>query len=135
MRDMFTSNASQQNFRYFCPDETNSNRLGDVFQVENRTFEEKIIPIDDHLSPYGRVMEVLSEHLCEGWLEGYLLTGRHGLFATYEAFAMIIDSMMIQYSKWLEEAIHLPWRKPIASLNSLLTSSWRLNYHKCFRHA
>src|SRR5260370_25662146 len=83
MRDIFTKNAKQQNFRLFCPDETNSNRLGDVFEVENRTFEEKIIPIDDHLSPYGRVMEVLSEHLCEGWLEGYLLTGRNGLFATY----------------------------------------------------
>src|SRR5712691_4637827 len=134
MRDIFTSNANQQNFRFFCPDETNSNRLGDVFEVENRTFAEKIIPIDDHLSPDGRVMEVLSEHLCEGWLEGYLLTGRHGLFATYEAFAMIIDSMMVQHSKWLDGAIGLPWRKPIASLNILLTSTCWRNDHNGFSH-
>jgi xylulose-5-phosphate/fructose-6-phosphate phosphoketolase len=134
MRDMFTSNASRQNFRYFCPDETNSNRLGDVFQVENRTFEENIIPIDDHLSPDGRVMEVLSEHLCEGWLEGYVLTGRHGLFATYEAFAMIIDSMMIQHTKWLEKALDLPWREPVASLNILLTSTCWRNDHNGFSH-
>ncbi len=134
LRDIFTRNAQQHNFRFFCPDETNSNRLGDVFEVENRTFEEKIIPIDDHLSPTGRVMEVLSEHLCEGWLEGYLLTGRHGLFATYEAFAMIIDSMMIQHSKWLEGAISLPWREPIASLNILLTSTCWRNDHNGFSH-
>jgi xylulose-5-phosphate/fructose-6-phosphate phosphoketolase len=134
MRDIFTSNATQQNFRYFCPDETNSNRLGDVFQVENRMFMEKIIPIDDHLSPDGRVMEVLSEHLCEGWLEGYLLTGRQGLFATYEAFAMIIDSMMVQHTKWLEGAIELPWREPIASLNILLTSTCWRNDHNGFSH-
>ncbi len=134
MRDMFTSNATQQNFRYFCPDETNSNRLGDVFQVENRTFEEKIIPIDDHLSPDGRVMEVLSEHLCEGWLEGYVLTGRHGVFATYEAFAMIIDSMMMQHTKWLEKALDLPWREPVASLNILLTSTCWRNDHNGFSH-
>ena len=134
MRDIFTSNANQQNFRYFCPDETNSNRLGDVFQVENRTFEEKIIPIDDHLSPDGRVMEVLSEHLCEGWLEGYLLTGRHGLFATYEAFAMIIDSMMVQHTKWLEGALDLHWREPVASVNILLTSTCWRNDHNGFSH-
>ncbi|HET8851764.1 MAG TPA: phosphoketolase family protein [Ktedonobacteraceae bacterium] len=134
MRDIFTSNAKQQNFRYFCPDETNSNRLGDVFQVENRTFEEKIIPIDDHLSPDGRVMEVLSEHLCEGWLEGYVLTGRHGLFATYEAFAMIIDSMMVQHTKWLEAALDLPWREPVASVNILLTSTCWRNDHNGFSH-
>jgi xylulose-5-phosphate/fructose-6-phosphate phosphoketolase len=134
MRDIFTKNAEQKNFRFLCPDETNSNRLGDVFEVENRTFEEKIIPIDDHLSPYGRVMEVLSEHLCEGWLEGYLLTGRHGLWATYEAFAMIIDSMMIQHSKWLDVAIELPWRASIASLNILLTSTCWRNDHNGFSH-
>nr|HET6905292.1 phosphoketolase family protein [Ktedonobacteraceae bacterium] len=134
MRDIFTRNAKQQNFRYFCPDETNSNRLGDVFQVENRTFEEKIIPLDDHLSPAGRVMEVLSEHLCEGWLEGYVLTGRHGLFATYEAFAMIIDSMMIQHTKWLEKALELPWREPVASVNILLTSTCWRNDHNGFSH-
>jgi xylulose-5-phosphate/fructose-6-phosphate phosphoketolase len=134
MRDIFIRNVEQKNFRFFCPDETNSNRLGDVFEVENRAFEEKIIPIDDHLSPYGRVMEVLSEHLCEGWLEGYLLTGRHGLWATYEAFAMIIDSMMIQHSKWLDEAIKLPWRASIASLNILLTSTCWRNDHNGFSH-
>jgi xylulose-5-phosphate/fructose-6-phosphate phosphoketolase len=134
MRDIFTHNAKQQNFRFFCPDETNSNRLGDVFEVENRTFEEKIIPIDDHLSPEGRVMEVLSEHLCEGWLEGYVLTGRHGLFATYEAFAMIIDSMMVQHAKWLEGALDLPWRKPVSSINILLTSTCWRNDHNGFSH-
>ncbi len=134
MRDIFTRNAKQQNFRLMCPDETNSNRLGDVFQVENRTFEEKIIPIDDHLSPHGRVMEVLSEHLCEGWLEGYLLTGRHGIWATYEAFAMIIDSMLVQYGKWLEGALDLPWREPVSSLNILLTSTCWRNDHNGFSH-
>ncbi len=134
LRDVFTRNARQQNFRYLSPDETNSNRLGAVFEVENRTWEEKIIAIDDHLSPNGRVMEVLSEHLCEGWLEGYLLTGRHGLWATYEAFAMIIDSMVVQHSKWLEGAIELPWRAPIASLNILLTSTCWRNDHNGFSH-
>src|SRR5437016_3110552 len=134
MRDIFTRNATQQNFRYFCPDETNSNRLGNVFQVENRTWEETIIPIDDHLSSDGRVMEVLSEHLCEGWLEGYVLTGRHGLFATYEAFAMIIDSMMVQHTKWLEGALNLPWREPVSSVNILLTSTCWRNDHNGFSH-
>jgi xylulose-5-phosphate/fructose-6-phosphate phosphoketolase len=134
LRDVFKLNARQQNFRYLSPDETNSNRLGDVFEVENRTWEEKITPLDDHLSPYGRVMEVLSEHLCEGWLEGYLLTGRHGLWATYEAFAMIIDSMFVQHSKWLDGAIALPWRAPIASLNILLTSTCWRNDHNGFSH-
>jgi xylulose-5-phosphate/fructose-6-phosphate phosphoketolase len=134
MRDIFTRNAKQKNFRLMCPDETNSNRLGDVFQVENRTFEEKIIPIDDHLSPHGRVMEVLSEHLCEGWLEGYLLTGRHGIWATYEAFAMIIDSMIVQYGKWLEGSLDLPWRAPVSSLNILLTSTCWRNDHNGFSH-
>ncbi|MBX5456478.1 MAG: phosphoketolase family protein [Thermogemmatispora sp.] len=134
LRDIFKENAEQRNFRYFCPDETNSNRLGDVFTVQNRTFLERILPSDDHLSPDGRVMEVLSEHLCEGWLEGYLLTGRHGLFATYEAFAMIADSMIIQYSKWLEGARALNWRAPIASLNLLLTSTCWRNDHNGFSH-
>ena len=91
-------------FRLFCPDETNSNRLGDVFTVENRCSTGTILPGDDHLAPDGRVMEVLSEHLCQGWLEGYLLTGRHGLFATYEAFAMVSASMTVQHTKWLEES-------------------------------
>jgi xylulose-5-phosphate/fructose-6-phosphate phosphoketolase len=134
LRDTFTSNAGQANFRLFCPDETNSNRLGGVFEVENRCFVGKTLPIDDNVSPGGRVFEVLSEHLCEGWLEGYLLTGRHGLFATYEAFAMIPASMMVQHAKWLEEAVRLPWREPISSLNVLLTSTaWR-NDHNGFSH-
>ena len=134
LRDTFTSNAGQANFRLFCPDEVNSNRLGAVFEVENRCFVGPTIPNDDHVSHDGRVFEVLSEHLCEGWLEGYLLTGRHGLFATYEAFAMIAASMMVQHAKWLEEADRLPWRDPIASLNVLLTSTaWR-NDHNGFSH-
>ena len=134
LRDMFRRNAKQRNFRLFCPDETNSNRLQDVFEVENRCFVGTTIPIDDHLSPDGRVMEVLSEHLCQGWLEGYLLSGRHGLFATYEAFAMVSASMTVQHTKWLEESIKLPWRKPIASLNILVTSTcWRQD-HNGFSH-
>jgi len=134
LRDIFTLNSAAANFRLFCPDETNSNRLGAVFEVENRCFLGKTLPIDDHVAPDGRVMEVLSEHLCEGWLEGYLLTGRHGLFASYEAFAMIPASMIVQHTKWLEEAINLPWREPIASLNVLLTSTaWR-NDHNGFSH-
>ena len=134
MRDMFTKNAEQSNFRFFCPDETNSNRLGNLFDVENRTWVEKIIPLDDHLSADGRVMEVLSEHLCHGWLEGYLLTGRHGLFATYESFAMVSASMTVQHAKWLEEGIKLDWRKSIASLNILLTSTCWRNDHNGFSH-
>jgi len=134
LRDIFTRNAGQQNFRYFCPDETNSNRLGDIFTVENRCSVEPTIAIDDHVSPDGRVMEVLSEHLCHGWLEGYLLTGRHGLFASYEAFALISASMTVQHTKWMEEGIKLPWRKPIASLNILLTSTCWRNDHNGFSH-
>jgi xylulose-5-phosphate/fructose-6-phosphate phosphoketolase len=134
MRDMFTKNAGQRNFRFFCPDETNSNRLGNLFDVENRTWEEEIIPIDDHLAPDGRVMEVLSEHLCHGWLEGYLLTGRHGLFATYESFAMVSASMTVQHAKWLEEGIKLAWREPISSLSILLTSTCWRNDHNGFSH-
>ena len=104
LRESVLRNAEQRNFRLFCPDETNSNRLGDVFEVENRCLVEDHCPTDDHISPDGRVMEVLSEHLCQGWLEGYLLTGRHGLFATYEAFAMVSASMTVQHAKWLQEA-------------------------------
>ena len=134
LRDIFTANAKQANFRFLCPDETNSNRLGAVFAVENRCFMGKRISIDDHVSPAGRVMEVLSEHLCEGWLEGYTLTGRHGLFATYEAFAMVAASMIVQHSKWLEGSLNLPWRIPVPSLNVLLTSTaWR-NDHNGFSH-
>lgn len=126
LRDIFKLNEAQNNFRIFCPDETNSNRLEAVFEVTTRCFMEKKISIDDKLSSEGRVMEVLSEHLCEGWLEGYLLTGRHGLFPCYEAFVTIVDSMVSQHAKWLKTCNEIPWRKPIASLNYLLTSHvWR----------
>jgi xylulose-5-phosphate/fructose-6-phosphate phosphoketolase len=134
LRDVFVQNAVQRNFRLFCPDETNSNRLGEVFAVENRCSVEPIVDGDDHVARDGRVMEVLSEHNCEGWLEGYLLTGRHGLFATYEAFAMVSASMTVQHVKWLEEGIKLPWREPIASLNVLLTSTCWRNDHNGFSH-
>ncbi|HEX5416674.1 MAG TPA: phosphoketolase family protein [Chloroflexota bacterium] len=134
LRDVFVNNAEAANFRLFCPDEANSNRLGDVFEVENRCFVGKTIGIDDHLAPDGRVMEVLSEHLCEGWLEGYLLTGRHGIYVTYESFAMVSASMTVQHSKWLEEMIKLPWRAPISSLNILLTSTCWRNDHNGFSH-
>jgi len=134
IRDLFTRSAQSRNFRLFCPDETNSNRLGNVFETENRCSVGQIIPIDDHVSPDGRVMEVLSEHLCQGWLEGYVLTGRHGLFVTYEAFAMVTTSMTVQHTKWLEEAIKLPWRVPIPSLNMLLTSTCWRNDHNGFSH-
>jgi xylulose-5-phosphate/fructose-6-phosphate phosphoketolase len=134
LRDIFVKNAASANFRVFCPDETNSNRLNQVFDVENRCFVGKTISIDDHVRADGRVMEVLSEHNCQGWLEGYLLTGRHGIFATYEAFAMVAASMAIQHTKWLEAATRLPWRAPVASLNILLTSTcWRQD-HNGFSH-
>jgi xylulose-5-phosphate/fructose-6-phosphate phosphoketolase len=121
-------------FRLFSPDETNSNRLGDVFDVSDRAFMERVDADDVKLSADGRVMEVLSEHNCHGWLEGYTLTGRHGIFATYEAFAMVSASQTVQHSKWLEEAAHLPWRARIPSLNILLTSTaWR-NDHNGFSH-
>jgi xylulose-5-phosphate/fructose-6-phosphate phosphoketolase len=134
MRDIYVRNKEAANFRLFCPDETNSNRLGNVFEVENRCFVGRTLDIDDHLSPDGRVMEVLSEHLCEGWLEGYLLTGRHGVFATYEAFAMVSASMTVQHTKWLQEAQNLAWRAPVASLNILLTSTCWRNDHNGFSH-
>jgi xylulose-5-phosphate/fructose-6-phosphate phosphoketolase len=121
-------------FRLFCPDETNSNRLGAVFDVSDRAFMERIDPGDVQISHDGRVMEVLSEHNCHGWLEGYTLTGRHGMFATYEAFAMVSASQTVQHSKWLEEAARLPWRARVPSLNVLLTSTaWR-NDHNGFSH-
>ena len=134
LRDVFVRNAAAGNFRLFCPDELTSNRLGDVLQVENRCFVGPILNIDDHLAPDGRVMEVLSEHNCEGWLEGYTLTGRHGLYVTYEAFAMVQASMTVQHTKWLQEAIALPWRAPIASLNVLLSSTCWRNDHNGFSH-
>jgi len=134
LRDVFVRNRDEANFRLFCPDETNSNRLGAVFEVENRTWIEPTVDDDDHLSPDGRVMEVLSEHNCEGWLEGYLLTGRHGLFATYEAFAMVAASQIVQHTKWLEHALALGWRHPIPALNILLTSTCWRNDHNGFSH-
>ena len=134
LRDTFRNNAAQKNFRLFSPDETNSNRLGAVFEVENRCWQESILPGDDHLAPDGRVMEVLSEHNCQGWLEGYLLTGRHGLFATYEAFALVVASMATQHAKWLEVSASLPWRAPVPSLNYLLTSTCWRNDHNGFSH-
>ncbi len=134
LRDVFARNEGAANFRLTCPDEIRSNRLQDVFEVENRCFVGKQIAIDDNISPDGRVMEVLSEHLCEGWLEGYNLTGRHGIYVTYEAFAMVSSSMTVQHTKWLQEAIELAWREPVPSLNILLTSTaWR-NDHNGFSH-
>jgi xylulose-5-phosphate/fructose-6-phosphate phosphoketolase len=134
LRDVFVDNRTAANFRLFCPDETNSNRLGAVFDVENRCLMDPTRPDDINVTPDGRVMEVLSEHSCQGWLEGYLLTGRHGLFATYEAFAMVSASMAIQHTKWLEASRALAWRAPIASLNMLLTSTCWRNDHNGFSH-
>ena len=134
LRDVMKLNAESRNFRVVGPDETDSNRLGDLFEVTNRVSTAEIYPTDDHLTADGRVMEVLSEHLCQGWLEGYLLTGRHGLFSCYEAFIHIIDSMFNQHAKWLKVTRHIPWRRPIASLNYLLTSLvWRQD-HNGFSH-
>jgi xylulose-5-phosphate/fructose-6-phosphate phosphoketolase len=133
LRDVYSRNADAASFRLFCPDETNSNRLGAVFEVEDRCLMDGR-PDDEDFSPEGRVMEVLSEHNCQGWLEGYLLSGRHGLFATYEAFAMVSASMAIQHTKWLEEGRRLEWREPVASLNVLLTSTCWRNDHNGFSH-
>ena len=132
LRDVIRRNPTT--FRLMGPDETASNRLTAVFEATNRAWSEPIVPSDDHLAPDGRVMEVLSEHLCQGWLEGYLLTGRHGLFNCYEAFIHIVDSMFNQHAKWLESTRDIPWRRPIASLNYLLSSHvWRQD-HNGFSH-
>ena len=132
LRDVITANP--ETFRIMGPDETASNRLGDVFEVTNRAWDAEVIDGDDHLAPDGRVMEVLSEHLCQGWLEGYLLTGRHGLFNCYEAFIHIIDAMFNQHAKWLKVTRGIPWRRPIGSLNYLLSSHvWRQD-HNGFSH-
>ena len=134
LRDVMKLNLDQRNFRVFGPDETASNRLGALFEVTDRTWLAERLDTDDHLSPDGRVVEILSEHICQGLLEGYLLTGRHGLFSTYEAFVHIVDSMFNQYAKWLDVATTVPWRKPIASFNYLLTSHvWRQD-HNGFSH-
>jgi xylulose-5-phosphate/fructose-6-phosphate phosphoketolase len=132
IRDVLKLNS--HNFRIFSPDETTSNRWNPVFEVDQRCLTAEVLKSDDHVSLDGRIMEVLSEHLCQGWLEGYLLTGRHGFFSCYEAFIHIIDSMFNQHAKWLKVTRHIPWRRPIASLNYLLSSHvWRQD-HNGFSH-
>jgi len=134
LRDVMKLNAESKNFRVMSPDETASNRWNALFEVTNRESTAEIIAIDDHVAPDGRVMEVLSEHMCQGWLEGYLLTGRHGFFSCYEAFVHIVDSMFNQHAKWLKVSRKIEWRRPIASLNYLLTSHvWRQD-HNGFSH-
>ncbi|HEY3129385.1 MAG TPA: phosphoketolase family protein [Acidobacteriota bacterium] len=134
LRDVMKLNAESKNFRVMGPDETASNRLDALYEVTDKIFTGRILPGDDHVTPNGRIMEVLSEHLCQGWLEGYLLTGRHGFFSCYEAFIHIIDSMFNQHAKWLKVTRHIPWRRPIASFNYLLTSHvWRQD-HNGFSH-
>ena len=134
LRDVMALNIERKNFRVMGPDETVSNRLGALLEVTNRAWEAEKYDYDDHLAADGRVMEILSEHTCQGWLEGYLLTGRHGLFSCYEAFIHIVDSMFNQHAKWLKVSKQIPWRRPIASLNILLTSHvWRQD-HNGFSH-
>ena len=134
LREVMRLNLATRNFRVMGPDETQSNRLGALFDVTERTWLATRVDYDDHLAPDGRVMEILSEHTCQGWLEGYLLTGRHGLFSCYEAFIHIVDSMFNQHAKWLKVCNEIPWRRPIASLNILLTSHvWRQD-HNGFSH-
>jgi xylulose-5-phosphate/fructose-6-phosphate phosphoketolase len=134
LRDVMRRNADARNFRVFGPDETASNRLGALFEATDKTWVADRHPGDEGLSPDGRIVEMLSEHQCQGWLEGYLLTGRHGLFSCYEAFIHIVDSMFNQHAKWLKVARHIPWRRPVASLNYLLTSHvWRQD-HNGFSH-
>jgi xylulose-5-phosphate/fructose-6-phosphate phosphoketolase len=134
LRDVMKLNQQSRNFRVMSPDENNSNRLNAVLEATDRAWTAEILPSDDHIATDGRVMEVLSEHMCQGWLEGYLLTGRHGFFSCYEAFIHIVDSMFNQHAKWLESCIDIPWRRSIASLNYLLTSHvWRQD-HNGFSH-
>jgi xylulose-5-phosphate/fructose-6-phosphate phosphoketolase len=134
LRDVMRLNGDSKNFRVFGPDETASNRLEALYEVTDKIFMEPLLPTDEHLSVNGRVMEILSEHMCQGWLEGYLLTGRHGFFSCYEAFIHIVDSMFNQHAKWLKVTRDIPWRRPIASLNYLLTSHvWRQD-HNGFSH-
>ena len=134
LRDVMRLNLEARNFRVMGPDETASNRLSALFDVTARTFTAEIRAADEHLAPDGRVMEVLSEHLCQGWLEGYLLSGRHGFFSCYEAFIHIVDSMVNQHAKWLKTTREIPWRRPIASLNYLLTSHVWQQDHNGFSH-
>src|SRR6266566_4063158 len=134
LRDVMKLNTKSKNFRVFGPDENASNRLEALYEVTNKQWMEQILPVDEHLSRDGRVLEMLSEHMCQGWLEGYLLTGRHGFFSCYEAFIHIVDSMFNQHAKWLKVTRNIPWRRPIASLNYLLTSHvWRQD-HNGFTH-
>jgi xylulose-5-phosphate/fructose-6-phosphate phosphoketolase len=134
LRDVVAANAAHRDFRLFGPDETASNRLDAVYEVTDKVWRAEITAVDEHLAPSGRVMEILSEHTCQGWLEGYLLTGRHGLFSCYEAFIHIVDSMFNQHAKWLKTVRELAWREPIASLTYLLTSHvWRQD-HNGFSH-
>src|SRR3989449_7894632 len=134
LRDVMKLNEASRNFRVFGPDETASNRLDALYEVTDKVWMERLLPTDEHLSPDGRVMEVLSEHMCQGWLEGYLLTGPHGFFSCYEGFIHIVDSMFNQHAKWLKTTLDIPWRHPIASLNYLLTSHvWRQD-HNGFTH-
>ncbi|MDA8252911.1 MAG: phosphoketolase family protein, partial [Rhodospirillales bacterium] len=134
LRDVMRRNAATRNFRLFGPDETASNRLQATFEATDRAWDAETLPYDEHLAPSGRVMEILSEHTCQGWLEGYLLTGRHGLFNCYEAFIHIVDSMLNQHAKWLKSSKDLAWRRPVSSLNYLLTSHvWRQD-HNGFSH-
>jgi xylulose-5-phosphate/fructose-6-phosphate phosphoketolase len=134
VRDVMKASEKDRNFRVFSPDELNSNRWQDVLDATKRAWVAETLPWDDHLAPDGRVVEMLSEHQCQGWLEGYLLTGRHGFFSCYEAFIHIVDSMLNQYAKWLKVSRHIPWRRPIASLNYLLSSHvWRQD-HNGFSH-
>jgi xylulose-5-phosphate/fructose-6-phosphate phosphoketolase len=134
LRDVMKLNADSRNFRVFGPDETASNRLEALYETTDKLWMEPILPVDEYLSQHGRVLEILSEHMCQGWLEGYLLTGRHGFFSCYEAFIHIIDSMFNQHAKWLKVTREIEWRRPIASLNYLLTSHvWRQD-HNGFTH-
>jgi xylulose-5-phosphate/fructose-6-phosphate phosphoketolase len=134
LRDVMKLNSETKNFRVFGPDETASNRLEPLYEATDKEWMEPILPVDEHLSPDGRVLEILSEHMCQGWLEGYLLTGRHGFFSCYEAFIHIVDSMFNQHAKWLNVTRNIEWRRPIASLNYLLTSHvWRQD-HNGFTH-
>src|SRR5262249_3814240 len=134
LRDVMKLNLNTRNFRVFGPDETASNRLDALYEATGKEWMEPILPVDENLSRDGRVLEILSEHMCQGWLEGYLLTGRHGFFSCYEAFIHIVDSMFNQHAKWLKVTRDLEWRRPIASLNYLLTSHvWRQD-HNGFTH-
>jgi xylulose-5-phosphate/fructose-6-phosphate phosphoketolase len=134
LRDVVRANEGQRNFRLFGPDETESNRLGAIYEATDKQWNGRTLAVDQHLAPDGRVMEILSEHTCQGWLEGYLLTGRHGMFNCYEAFTHLVDSMFNQHAKWLKVSRELDWRRPIASLNYLLTSHvWRQD-HNGFSH-